>query len=171
MEKPDGVGNIWPSIGTRRTICQARSESAVCSELGALSLTLYPRRTSGPPGLGIKLCVPASSYVSGHQPSDTHISPLTHTSSCSCQTSLFTMIQSTSPASVLVLVQLVVLFAPYFWYTTRWRTRTCGRPLPPGPKRLPIVGNMFNMPRLTQWVGFRDLSRQLGKQCRAPSKA
>ncbi len=70
------------------------------------------------------------------------------------------------PESFPVLAQLVValLIILYFRSIARWRARTCGRPLPPGPKRLPIIGNMFNIPRLKQWVGYRDLSRQLGKR-------
>ncbi|KAI1782834.1 cytochrome P450 [Ganoderma leucocontextum] len=61
---------------------------------------------------------------------------------------------------VLLVVALVIVL--YLRSIARWRARTCGRPLPPGPNRLPIVGNMFNMPRSRQWLGYRDLSRELG---------
>lgn len=68
-----------------------------------------------------------------------------------------------------LLAQLAVAFMAvfYLWSIGHWRARTRGRPLPPSPKRLPIVGNMLNMPRSRQWVGYRDLSRQLGEQDRA----
>ena len=59
----------------------------------------------------------------------------------------------------------------YLLSILRWRARTGGRPLPPGPKRLPIVGNMFNMPRSRQWLGYRDLSRELGERRRSWLKA
>ncbi|KAI0699915.1 cytochrome P450 [Cerioporus squamosus] len=35
-------------------------------------------------------------------------------------------------------------------------------PLPPGPPALPVVGNLFNIPRTTPWVGYRDLSKKYG---------
>lgn len=47
---------------------------------------------------------------------------------------------------------------------TRWRARTRGRPVPPGPRRMPIVGNLFNRPRSKQWLGYRNLSHKLGTQ-------
>ncbi|KAM5536777.1 hypothetical protein V8D89_009495 [Ganoderma adspersum] len=86
-------------------------------------------------------------------------------SSVSLAGSLSAMIMATTrPESLLLLVQLAVVFLVvfYLWSIRHWRARTRGRPLPPGPKRLPIVGNMFNMPRSRQWVGYRDLSRELG---------
>ncbi|KAI1792486.1 cytochrome P450 [Ganoderma leucocontextum] len=75
------------------------------------------------------------------------------------------MITATRQESLLLLaLQPVValLIVLYFRSIARWRARTCGRPLPPGPKRLPIVGNLFNMPRSKQWLGYRDLSHELG---------
>ena len=33
---------------------------------------------------------------------------------------------------------------------------------PPGPKRLPVVGNLFNMPSQEEWVTYRKWSEQLG---------
>ncbi|KAI0642012.1 CyP450 monooxygenase [Trametes meyenii] len=43
-----------------------------------------------------------------------------------------------------------------------WKKRTRGRPLPPGPEPLPIVGNALDMPKIKPWLGFRDLRRQYG---------
>ncbi|RPD62671.1 cytochrome P450 [Lentinus tigrinus ALCF2SS1-6] len=35
-------------------------------------------------------------------------------------------------------------------------------PLPPGPSPLPLVGNLFDIPKTTPWVGYRDLSKKYG---------
>ena len=43
-----------------------------------------------------------------------------------------------------------------------WRRRTNGRPLPPGPKQLPIIGNTLDMPTVRPWRGFADLCNKYG---------
>ncbi|KAI0662139.1 cytochrome P450 [Cubamyces menziesii] len=50
----------------------------------------------------------------------------------------------------------------YVYRATKWRNRTRGRPLPPGPKRLPLIGSMLSMPTWKPWIGFRDLSKTYG---------
>ncbi|KAI0763593.1 cytochrome P450 [Trametes elegans] len=45
----------------------------------------------------------------------------------------------------------------------RWRARTRGRPLPPGPRRLPVLGNMLSIPTWKPWLGFRDISARYGE--------
>lgn len=65
------------------------------------------------------------------------------------------------PASALVIpfVAVVVLL----W---RWRhqvsSRKAGLPLPPGPRRLPIIGNLLDIPMRDIEVRFRDLNTQYG---------
>ncbi|OSD07435.1 cytochrome P450 [Trametes coccinea BRFM310] len=60
--------------------------------------------------------------------------------------------------SCLVLLLVLNLRASHHWYA-----RKRGRPLPPGPKRLPIVGNLFNSPDAWKpWLGFRDLTNEYG---------
>ncbi|KAJ7056692.1 cytochrome P450 [Mycena amicta] len=41
------------------------------------------------------------------------------------------------------------------------RTHALG-PLPPGPKRLPFVGNLFSIPTETEWEVYQKLSKELG---------
>jgi hypothetical protein len=36
-------------------------------------------------------------------------------------------------------------------------------PLPPGPKGLPLVGNMFDMPKSHDWVTHKKWGEQYGK--------
>ncbi|KAI0767315.1 cytochrome P450 [Fomes fomentarius] len=50
----------------------------------------------------------------------------------------------------------------YVWSTVAWRTRTHGRPLPPGPIPLPFIGNILDIPRFKAWEGFRDLCARYG---------
>ncbi|KAH9889918.1 cytochrome P450 [Cubamyces lactineus] len=70
------------------------------------------------------------------------------------------------PTSLLGTPWYIVIFlailAVYLRSTMKWRARARGRPLPPGPPRLPIIGNMLVMPKWKPWLGFRDLSQKYG---------
>ncbi len=57
---------------------------------------------------------------------------------------------------------IVGVFAKLFSYAS-WVARTRGRPLPPGPPRQPIVGNLFNIPKKKPWYGFTELHAQYGE--------
>lgn len=37
-------------------------------------------------------------------------------------------------------------------------------PLPPGPQRLPIIGNLLNMPAIPEWETYHRWSMELGEQ-------
>ena len=46
------------------------------------------------------------------------------------------------------------------WFV--WTVRRKRLPYPPGPKRLPIVGNLFSMPSREEWVTYRKWSEESG---------
>ena len=58
---------------------------------------------------------------------------------------------------------LVMLCVLYVRSIVRWHARSRGRPLPPGPPSLPVVGNLFNIPGERAWFTFRDLAAQYGE--------
>ncbi len=42
--------------------------------------------------------------------------------------------------------------------------------LPPGPKGLPIIGNIHDIPEKFEWATYRELSRQFGEPDRFLSR-
>nr|VWO96834.1 N/A [Ganoderma boninense] len=62
----------------------------------------------------------------------------------------------------MLLVALGLLFIVYLRYHFQWRSRTRGRPLPPGPSALPVVGSVFDFPKVRPWVGLRDFCNKYG---------
>ncbi len=58
---------------------------------------------------------------------------------------------------------LAVLYVLYVRSIVKWRARSRGRPFPPGPPTLPLVGNMFNIPGDRAWLDFRELTVQYGQ--------
>ncbi|KAI1792473.1 cytochrome P450 [Ganoderma leucocontextum] len=57
---------------------------------------------------------------------------------------------------------VVVVLSVYVRSVLDWKIRTRGRPLPPGPKGWPIIGNMLNMPASQSWVAYRNLAVHYG---------
>ena len=67
-----------------------------------------------------------------------------------------------SQFDMIPLAILTVLFGLilYIWYSGKKQL-----PYPPGPKRLPIVGNLFSMPPEEEWVTYRKWSDEFGMTC------
>ncbi|KAI0698980.1 O-methylsterigmatocystin oxidoreductase [Cerioporus squamosus] len=71
---------------------------------------------------------------------------------------LLAHVTSLAPVVGLLLLSLLV----YVQNVLSWRKRSRGRSLPPGPKALPLVGNIHNAPNFKPWFGYRDLCAQYG---------
>ncbi|KAF9522915.1 cytochrome P450 [Crepidotus variabilis] len=53
----------------------------------------------------------------------------------------------------------IVLGAVYLFYRFRNRSKL---PLPPGPKRLPLLGNALSIPKAREWLTYHKWSKELG---------
>ena len=68
---------------------------------------------------------------------------------------------------VALLVALVVFI--HFRFRARWRNLSDGLPLPPGPKCLPYIGNVFHMLKPAEmWKAHRELCEEYGEHLWRP---
>lgn len=65
--------------------------------------------------------------------------------------------------TLLALGLTYLLVARYIRSVLSWKARSRGRPLPPGPTPLPIVGNIFSAPKTKAWEAYRDMSQTYGE--------
>ncbi|RPD62674.1 cytochrome P450 [Lentinus tigrinus ALCF2SS1-7] len=68
--------------------------------------------------------------------------------------------ESLISSSLVAIVGLLIL--TYVVSYARWQARSHGRPLPPGPKCLPLVGNIFHMRKPELWKAHRELCKTYG---------
>ncbi|KAI0712351.1 cytochrome P450 [Earliella scabrosa] len=69
---------------------------------------------------------------------------------------------SSSASAIYAIPVLILAIALYLHSLVSWKLRSRGRPLPPGPKGLPLIGNLLDMPKVRPWIGFLDLCAEYG---------
>lgn len=57
---------------------------------------------------------------------------------------------------------LLATFVIGSYFLTTRRGNVKGLPLPPGPKGLPLVGNVFDIPHSYAWIKAKELSKTYG---------
>lgn len=66
--------------------------------------------------------------------------------------------------SLSVLGLIVPLIVTYALSRERWRKRSRGLPLPPGPKGLPFIGNVADLQKPEVWKAHRELCSTYGER-------
>ena len=71
----------------------------------------------------------------------------------------FTPVAMSSPEYLLAIAAALVVF-----YFLRSRSRNPrGLPTPPGPRGLPFIGAIYDVPQEVAWKTFQDWSKKYGK--------
>lgn len=76
----------------------------------------------------------------------------------------FTMVDSLLSYPMLLGTFFLALISHlYMRRVVEWCARSRGRPLPPGPMPLPLIGNFLHLcGKVNPWMGFRDLCASHG---------
>lgn len=59
-------------------------------------------------------------------------------------------------------ILLPILVVVLWQYTRKANVFPRNLPCPPGPKPLPFLGNLRDMPSGAQWLGYNELSKKYG---------
>jgi len=59
-------------------------------------------------------------------------------------------------------VILVVLLCSLIIYSVNFNLKRAAVPLPPGPRKLPILGNLFNVPRINAHITYKNWGQEYG---------
>ena len=63
----------------------------------------------------------------------------------------------------LLAYSLIAFFVvSYVVSLVKWRRRSRGYPMPPGPKSLPYIGNIVHMRKPELWKAHKELCKQYG---------
>jgi hypothetical protein len=65
--------------------------------------------------------------------------------------------------SVLDILVLGISVATFIFIRDYQRRR--GLPYPPGPRPLPLIGNLLDIPKLFSWLAYTQLSKKYGMIC------
>jgi hypothetical protein len=63
---------------------------------------------------------------------------------------------------LLILDLLVIVASLSAFFAIRDYQKRRGLPYPPGPQPLPIIGNLFDIPKEFSWLSYTQLSRDYG---------
>ncbi len=90
----------------------------------------------------------------------THFSPASIPTST--RAAIMPVVSLTSALDILVLVSSIAAF-----FATRDYQRRRGLPYPPGPRPLPFIGNLLDIPKEFSWLSYTQLSKKHGTICSA----
>jgi hypothetical protein len=67
------------------------------------------------------------------------------------------------PSTGITVVDIVLVFSfLHLLFAFRDRRRRGGVPYPPGPKPWPIIGNLLDSPKQSQWTTYAEMAKKHG---------
>jgi hypothetical protein len=52
-----------------------------------------------------------------------------------------------------------------YLYLRQSKSKFSELPLPPGPPQLPVIGNLFDVPRSFEWRKYQEWGKEYGEPC------